>query len=179
MKDQLLSVIREADIDDAEAIAIIHICSWQEMYKDFIPESVLQNLSIKDRTQQWHDLIQQNVKVLVIEVEHNIVGFTSICSFRDSYQEGLHGEISTMYLHPKCWRKGLGTQLCKSALAELSKLNYQDVHLWVLSDNRQARNFYESLDFIPTDPTKMEEFYVGGALLEETLYKKTLQVTSR
>jgi RimJ/RimL family protein N-acetyltransferase len=174
MKDELISVIREATIDDAETIAIIHIRSWQEMYKEFIPESVLHNLSIAERTQQWHDLIQQSVKVLVIEVGNKIVGFTSICGFRDATSAGLHGEISTMYLHPKFWRKGLGSKLCKAALAELSNLNYQDVHLWVLSDNTQARNFYESLNFKSTDSTKMEEFYVGGALLEEMLYKKIL-----
>lgn len=166
--------IRPATVDDAEAIAINHILSWQGMYKDFIPESILQELSIEERTQQWHDLISQNVKVLVVELAGKIVGFASICAFRDDDRDGLNGEISAIYLHPDYWRLGLGTKLCLAALAELSTLGYKTIYLWVLSDNHQAHKFYESLGFQATDKTKMEEFYNGGALLEETLYKRVL-----
>jgi ribosomal protein S18 acetylase RimI-like enzyme len=166
--------IRPATVDDAEAIAVNHILSWQGMYKDFIPESILQELSIEERTQQWHELISQNVKVLVVELADKIVGFASICAFRDDECDGLNGEISAIYLHPAYWRLGLGTKLCLAALAELSTLGYKTIYLWVLSDNHQAHKFYESLGFQATDKTKMEEFYNGGALLEETLYKRVL-----
>lgn len=165
--------IRPATVDDAEAIAVNHILSWQGMYKDFIPESILQELSIEERTQQWHDLISQNVKVLVVELAGKIVGFASICTFRDD-DDRSNGEISAIYLHPDYWRLGLGTKLCLAALAELSTLGYKTIYLWVLSDNHQAHKFYESLGFHATDKTKMEEFYNGGALLEETLYKRVL-----
>ena len=167
-------VIRFAVFEDAEAIAINHIRSWQEMYKDFIPESILQNLSVQQRTQEWQDLINQGVKILVLEIDHKMVGFASICEFRDVKPDALNGEFSAIYLHPDHWRQGLGTQLCKIALSELSKLGFKSVYLWVLSDNLQARRFYESLGFVVTDYTRIEEFYEGGALLEEILYKKTL-----
>lgn len=168
-------VIRFAVFEDAEAIAINHIRSWQEMYKEFIPESILQNLSVQERTQQWQDLIKQGVKILVLEIDHKMVGFASICEFRDLKPDVLKGEISAIYLHPDYWRQGLGTQLCSIALSELSKLGFKSVYLWVLSDNSQARRFYESLGFVVTDYTRIEEFYEGGALLEEILYKKTLE----
>lgn len=166
--------IRPATVDDAEAIAVNHILSWQAMYKDFIPESILQELSVPERTQQWWDLINQHVKVLVVQLAGKIVGFASICAFRDDDREGLNGEISAIYLHPGYWRLGLGTKLCLAALDELSRSGYETIYLWVLSDNLQARKFYESLGFQATDSTKMSEFYNGGALLEETLYKKAL-----
>ncbi|WP_298627418.1 GNAT family N-acetyltransferase [uncultured Legionella sp.] len=172
--NNLIHDIRPATVDDAEAIAVNHILSWQGMYKDFIPESILQELSIPDRTQQWRDLINQNVKVLVIEVADKIVGFASICAFRDDIRNGENGEISAIYLHPDYWRLGLGTKLCLAALDELSLSGYKTIYLWVLSDNHQAHKFYESLGFQATDSTKMEEFYIGGALLEETLYKREL-----
>lgn len=174
MSKNLTPIIRFAVLDDAEAIAINHICSWQEMYKDFIPESILQNLSVRERTQEWQDLIKQNVKVLVLEIDHKMVGFASICRFRDVKPDALKGEISAIYLHPNYWRQGLGTKLCKMTLSELSQLGFKSVYLWVLSDNTQARRFYESLGFTVTDYTKVEEFYEGGALLEEVLYKKVL-----
>lgn len=171
---KLASSIRMATVDDAEAIAENHICSWQGMYKDFIPESILQELSLEERTQQWSELIKQKVKVLVIEIHNKIVGFASICAFRDDMRDPLNGEISAIYIHPKYWRFGLGTKLCLAALSELSNSGYKNIYLWVLSDNYQARKFYESLGFQVEGSTKMEEFYEGGALLEETLYKKIL-----
>lgn len=173
-KNKLVPAIRMAALEDAQAIAENHIRSWQEMYKEFIPESILQDLSIEERTQQWSDLIKQNVKVLVIEVNHKIVGFASICAFRDAHGDGGKGEISAIYLHPDYWRLGLGTQLCLAALSELSSSGYKTIYLWVLSDNHQARKFYESLGFHNAGTTKMEEFYEGGALLEEVLYMKKL-----
>lgn len=167
--------IRLATLDDAEAIAQVHICSWQKMYQEFIPETILDNLSLETRTQEWSALIKQAVNVLVIEMENQLVGFASICAFRDANNtERFMGEISAIYLHPNFWRKGLGAQLCKAALSELTKLGYQEVGLWVLEANAQARSFYEALGFEATGATKLEEFYEGGALLEEMLYKKAL-----
>ncbi|MGQ3888678.1 N-acetyltransferase family protein [Legionella sp. CNM-1927-20] len=167
-------IVRFATLDDAKAIAKIHILSWQASYKDFIPKAILQTLSVKERTKQWQDLMRQGVKVLVVEVEQNIVGFLSICTLRDIYLSPLNGEISALYLHPTYWRLGLGTRLCHTAFSELAKMNYQFVYVWVLSDNSQARQFYEALGFENTTITKLEEFYENGALLKEILYKKKI-----
>lgn len=169
-----MSHIRTATLKDAEIIALIHLSSWQKMYKEFIPETILKSLSLQERTQQWRDLLKQEVKILVSEMDNQIVGFASICPFRDVLENGPIGEISAIYLHPDYWRKGLGTQLCLAALSELVSQGYKTVYLWVLADNNQARGFYEALGFEATGTTKLEEFYEGGALLKEILYKKML-----
>lgn len=174
MTKYVTSKIRTATIDDAEGIAQIHIYSWQKMYKDFIPETILQNLSLQERTQQWYDLIEQHVKVLIIEINNQLVGFASIGAFHDFGSDGSMGEIKAIYLHPDYWRKGLGTQLCLAAISELTKLGYKKVLLWVFEDNIQARKFYDALGFEATSSTKLEEFYEGGALLKEILYQKVL-----
>lgn len=173
MIKKITPIIRLASLQDSEVIAQTHIYSWQKIYKEFIPESILMNLSLAERTQQWHELIKQGVKVLVIEIKNKIVGFASICSFRDSDTDSLAGEISAIYLHPTYWRMGLGTELCLAAISELKHLGYNKIFLWVLQGNSQARKFYESLDFETSNSTKLEEFYPGGALLREILYKKT------
>ncbi|QMT60994.1 GNAT family N-acetyltransferase [Legionella sp. PC997] len=174
MTKNVMPNIRTATLDDAEAIAQIHICSWQKMYRDFIPEIILQNLSLKERTQQWHDLIEQEVKVLVMEVHNQIVGFASICPFRDFSADDTMGEISAIYLNPEYWRRGLGTQLCLAAISELANQGYKKILLWVFEDNIQARKFYDALGFEATTSTKLAEFYEDGALLKEVLYQKIL-----
>ncbi|AWN75043.1 GNAT family N-acetyltransferase [Legionella anisa] len=166
--------IRTATLDDAGAIAQIHICSWQKMYRDFIPEIILQNLSLEERTLQWRNLIEQEVKVLIMEINNQIVGFASICPFRDFSADRSMGEISAIYLHPDYWRMGLGTQLCMAAISALANQGYKKILLWVFEDNIQARKFYDALGFEATSSTKLEEFYEGGALLKEVLYQKIL-----
>ncbi|CAM4399812.1 MAG: Mycothiol acetyltransferase [Legionella sp.] len=169
-----ITAIRIATIQDAEAISQVHICSWQKMYKEFIPEEVLKNLSLSERTQQWSELINQNVRVLICEMEQQLVGFASICAFRGNSAQSAFGEISAIYLHPDYWRMGLGSQLCLAAMSELVELGYKKVGLWVLEENSQARSFYEALGFKLSESAKFEEFYEGGALLKEVLYVKTL-----
>ena len=170
----ITQIIRIAELDDAQTIALIHIRSWQKMYKEFIPESILKDLSLDKCTQQWNELLKQEGKVLLIEVDNQAVGFASICMFRDTNVDRSRGEISAIYLHPDYWRMGLGTKLCLAALAELENEGYKSVFLWVLVANDQARGFYEALGFEATTTTKLEEFYEGGALLQEILYKKML-----
>jgi len=170
-------IIRKAVAKDAEAIARVHICSWQKTYEQFIPESILSTLSIEERTNQWLALIQDGVTVLVLEIQQQIIGFVSLCEFRDGEKGKLTGEISAIYLAPEYWHQGFGTELCVAALSELSQTGYEKVGLWVLEDNVQARNFYEKLGFIASSETKLEEFYEGGALLTEVLYQKTLKST--
>ncbi|CEG58721.1 GNAT family N-acetyltransferase [Legionella fallonii] len=174
MIKNLTSNIRIATLHDAEAIALVHLRSWQEMYKEFIPESILMNLSLKERTQQWFDLIKQGVNVLVFEIDNQMVGFVSICAFRDNNADSVTGEISAIYIHPEYWRKGFGAQLCRIAISELESQGYKKVVLWVLEGNIQARKFYEALGFEATSSTKLEEFYESGALLTDILYQKIL-----
>ena len=142
--------IRFANVLDAEYISRVHIRSWQQTYANFIPESILNNLSVSDRTQQWISLIEQGVMVLVLELNKQIVGFSSVCPFRDEGNHNFSGEISAIYLDPKYWRNGFGTKLCLTALNELSSIGYKEALLWVLSDNIQARAFYEKLGFQAT-----------------------------
>lgn len=166
--------IRFANEFDAERIGMIHIRSWQKAYAPYIPESILHNLSVSDRTQQWSGLIGQGVAVLVLELNEQVIGFASLCKFRNEDHYDAAGEVSAIYLDPNYWRNGYGTKLCLAALDELSHLGYQAAFLWVLCDNTPARMFYEKLGFQATNKTKLEEFYEGGALLSEVLYKKEL-----
>lgn len=174
MNKELTPSIRTATAKDAGDIARIHMRSWQKMYRDFIPDTILNNLSLHERTQQWDALIRKEVKVLVMEINHRIQGFASICPFRDPTADNSMGEISAIYIRPEYWRQGLGTQLCLAAISELEKEGYNKIFLWIFEANVQAKKFYEALGFTATHSTKLAEFYEGGALFREVLYQKSL-----
>lgn len=174
MKSESNINIRFAQEDDSHNIATIHVISWQKIYRGHIPASVLDQLSVNEREEKWRHLIKNNVKILVIEKNDEIVGFASLCPSRDAdTHPQTCGEISAIYLHPNVWHQGLGKQLCQKVFVELKKMGFNEVILWVLKENNQARRFYESLGFISTEKTKAEK-YNENITLNEIRYHKNL-----
>lgn len=166
--------IRFAREEDSHAIATIHVTSWQKIYRGHIPDTVLDNLSIKERHHMWHTLIRNNVKILVLEKNNKIIGFASLCASRDAdTNQKTCGEISAIYLNPDVWHQGLGKQLCQKAFVELKKIGFNEVILWVLEANTQAKRFYESMGFIATGDTKSVK-YNNEVILNEIRYRKNL-----
>ena len=45
--------LRDATPDDAHAIATVHVASWQVAYRGFMPDAVLDGLSVDDRARKW------------------------------------------------------------------------------------------------------------------------------
>jgi len=61
------------------------------------------------------------------------------------------GEIVSIYLLPEYFRKGYGQRLLKTALIDMKTKGYKNCYLWVLKENSNARQFYESIGFICND----------------------------
>ncbi len=86
--------IREARLEDASAIARVHIDAWRETYQDVIPDSYLAQLSHVKRTKQWgQTLIDQRVYVALSGEE--VVGFAQGGLSRSDAREG---ELYAIYV---------------------------------------------------------------------------------
>lgn len=46
-------LIREANFQDAQGIANVHVSSWIETYTGIVPESYLAELSKEERKEMW------------------------------------------------------------------------------------------------------------------------------
>lgn len=166
-------IIRNANLGDADGIATVQVASWQKIYRGIMPDSILDNLSIKEREHQWHNLINQNINIMVIEKDNAIVGFASICAARDAdLDQKKYGEISAIYLHPDVWQQGLGKKLCDAVLMQLTKEGFLKVIVWVLKENVQARRFYEAMGFMWTGYSK-EDRTVQDFTLKEIRFQKS------
>lgn len=51
-----------------------------------------------------------------------------------------------MYILKDYYGKGIGDQLMQAALNEL--MDFQEVYLWVLAENRRAIAFYQKMKFV-------------------------------
>lgn len=147
-------MIREAHISDATAIARIQVLTWQDAYKDIIPEGFLTQLSVEKKTTSWEGQIRDHeTQILVCEQDSEVVGFIAGGACRDE-DLGEYKEIYALYVDPNHQRQGIGALLTNAFLSS------NPHSLWVLSENIPAIQFYEKLGLKADSKTKVLNFGV-------------------
>jgi GNAT superfamily N-acetyltransferase len=166
--------ITEADID---AVAVIHVRTWQQAYAGIVPAEHLDAMDpavSAQRRRAWE--IRPDQHNLVADEDGRIVGFVSFGPYRrddDSYDESM-GELYAIYVSPDHWGKGIGRELLNAAKAGLAEAGFPGMRLWVLEENHGARRFYERMDLEPDGTT---QYYTPGntsAQLPELRYATSL-----
>ncbi|MFO0756742.1 MAG: GNAT family N-acetyltransferase [Byssovorax sp.] len=146
------ALIRPARPSDAEAIARVHVDSWQAAYLGIIPAPVLNAMNVGGLAEGYHRSLrrepQGHSRTLVAAVDGEVLGFTSLGPTRDP-DDNPHfiGEIYALYLTPIVWGKGLGFELFKAAQDHLQAQLFAAATVWVLRQNTRARRFYEMAGF--------------------------------
>jgi len=162
-------VVRHATAADAEAIARIHVRTWQVAYAHVFPQEELASLSVERRVEGWRRALgERGEPVLVAERDGQVAGFASAGPSRE---EGGVGELYAIYVEPDAWGTGLGRELMREVERRLLADGYEQAELWVLEDNPRARRFYEAAGWEPGD---MRPIAVFGTEVPEIRYRKRL-----
>ncbi len=166
-------IIRPATLADAESIAAVHIASWQQAYKDLLPQDRLGQLPLDRYISRWNQRLQESTQInFVAELETEIVGFSSVGPSRDDDAQAHTAELYAIYLLSSTWGKGIGKALCEKSLKRLKEDGYQNVTLWVFEDNENARKFYEHMGFVFDGKTSTFEIF--DIVKSEARYERTL-----
>jgi len=166
-------IIRLATLSDTEAIAQVHIASWQQAYKDMLPQDRLGKLPLDRYIERWNERLQVPTQInFAAEVDNEIVGFSSVGPSRDDDSEAHTAELYAIYLLSSTWGKGIGKALCEASLDRLKKDGYQNVTLWVFEDNSNARIFYEHMGFVFDGKTSTFEIF--DIVKSEVRYERSL-----
>ena len=108
-------MIRKALPGDANAIAQVHIRSWQEAYRDLMPAEFLKGLdaTLARRESFWVRSIESGESdVWVAELDGQVVGWISVGASRDEEAAGANiGEVMAIYVLAKYWQAGVGLAL--------------------------------------------------------------------
>ncbi len=137
--------VRMATVDDAAAIAAIHVAAWRETYRGLVPDAVLDGLSVEARTVEWRRRLGLPGGAAAVAVDGGVVGFGSCGPQRDPGL-GTDGEIYTLYVLVRAQRRGWGRGLMAALAGALRAHGRQSASLWVAEANVPARRFYEALD---------------------------------
>ena len=168
--------IRLAKLGDARAIAGVHVAAWRAAYADVMPRDYLERLTVEGRTADWERWLREPGPgtTVVCEHERRIIGFCVYGPTRDDdAAPDTTGELVAINLHPRYWRQGWGTALCRYVVQEAESRGWQSLTLWVLKQNLAACGFYARLGFVP-DGTERRDTTLVGASLDELRYRISL-----
>jgi L-amino acid N-acyltransferase YncA len=163
-----LTAIRLATPDDADAIARIHVASWQHTYADVLPASFLDHLSATDDARRWRRIILEQRQLFVYVAERpagTIVGF-AVGGPNHLHDKLYAGELQAIYLDPACQRQHIGTDLVRAVAKHLAGQGMPSMIVWVLAAN-PARHFYEALG---GGSAGRRQLQLGGLWLDAVAY---------
>lgn len=142
-------MIRRARSTDAEAVARIHVESWNVAYRGIMPDDVIAKTDLAYRTRFWAERIADpDWPVFVIEEHGECVAFCQMIPSRDPDDDAMTvGHITSLHVLPHLRAHGHGRALMDHVLAEFRRRAFSAVTLWVLEENRPARIFYEKYGF--------------------------------
>ncbi|WP_183143320.1 GNAT family N-acetyltransferase [Paraburkholderia sp.] len=165
--------VREANVEDAEAIATVHVATWQAAYIGIIPEQFLNDLTVTGRTAGWQKALGSGrIRVLLAHTGNMLVGWVAFGRCRDEDKDGQWAEVEAFYVLPSWWGKGVGRSLSDAAQTRLRDAGYKHVALWVLAENHRAIAAYQKLGFAHDGTSKSAQ--IGGASLVELRYYRAL-----
>ena len=160
-------VVTPASLEDADAIARVHVESWQEAYRSLLPAGYLASLSIEQRAATWRRSLESGTpRLLVARHDGELVGFIAFGPSRDEGAAASCGEVWALYLAPSMWSRGAGRRLWLAALNRMLDQGCETVSLWVIATNERAIRFYRAAGF-RADAASLKEFTLGGVALQE------------
>jgi GNAT superfamily N-acetyltransferase len=161
--------IRPAVVDDARAVAEVHVQSYRSTYSGIFPNAVLDGLTVDTRESFWRDKLAAfappSLTLVACGGDGRVIGFLSGGRERTG-ELNRDGEIYAIYLLREAQRRGVGTQLVRRFTCELRAQGITSMAVWVLALN-PFRKFYEALGGQPIGEQTIER---GGESFLEIAY---------
>ena len=138
-------VYRKANVEDALAVAKVHVESWHKSFTGIVPQEFLDNLIVEKREQAFRQRFgDANYKMFVAEsAKDGIVGFADFGAARES-DFGFEAELYAIYLLREFQGKGIGENLFKLCQKEMSADGFGSMYLIALEVS-PYKSFYEKM----------------------------------
>ena len=165
--------IRRGTVPDAEAVARLHIASWQATYQGELPAWYLDSLDLAARTAQWVERIARPaVRILLATEGDDPLGFAAFGPSRDAdLDPAAWYQLYNFHVAPGRRSRGVGAQLWQAMMIEATSGRFVGLVLWVIATNKGARRFYQRMGLEP-DGTEQYESLAPGAGFQEIRYRR-------
>ncbi|MBA3784391.1 MAG: 3-deoxy-manno-octulosonate cytidylyltransferase [Acidobacteria bacterium] len=138
-------VYRKANVEDALAVAKVHVESWHKSFAGIVPQEFLDNLTVEKREQAFRQRFgEANHKMFVAETaKDGIIGFADFGAARES-NFAFEAELYAIYLLREFQGKGIGENLFKLCQKEMSANGFNSMYLIALEVS-PYKSFYEKM----------------------------------
>lgn len=141
-------VIRWADLGDCRNLGRVHSEAYRSAYRGIIPDDYLIRVHADNRETYYREALGNGSEKVAILIENQAAaGVLVVGESRDDDLDASYGEIWSIYMIEDVWGKGYGKAFLQWGIERLKELGYSKVSLWVLEENKRARNFYERFGF--------------------------------
>ena len=170
---------RKATVEDAPAVAKVHVESWRKSFAGIVPQAFLDNLWIEKRERAFREGFgAADYKMFVAETAQNeIVGFADFGKSRESGFR-FEAELYAIYLLPEFQGRKIGENLFKLCQREMIADGANSMYLTALAVS-PYKSFYEKMGgefvgkgnhFLALD--EFETITYGWKNLQKTLNEK-------
>jgi Sortase and related acyltransferases len=134
--------IRRARLEDAAAIAEVHVRTWQSAYEHVFGAERLAGIDVGAREGTARRFATDaGYDAFVAADDGRIVGFVACGSAEEEAEQ--RRELFAIYVLPEAWGSTAASGLMHAALDAMRSRGAAEAILWVLDDNPRARRFYE------------------------------------
>lgn len=150
------NLIRPAESADLESLIEIFRACWLHSYKDLLPQSVRDDMTVDKAREMWSLSVQPHPERTTFVIEDNDMPVGVARVGKDISNE-LRGHLFSLYVHPDNAGRGLGKQLLTYALSSLRNRDFEEITLWVFKDNASTRKLYSSFGFQETGQERTDD----------------------
>ncbi|WP_408069846.1 GNAT family N-acetyltransferase [Butyrivibrio sp. JL13D10] len=144
--------IRRVQRGDESTLAFLQTESWKTAFKEIVDPDILRKCTdINKATSMYKSLLDNdkgNGYLLFVDEKPHCLAYWDAA--RDEMFEG-KAELIAIHSLPENRYKGYGKQMMERVLSDITSAGYKEVILWVFTDNKPARAFYESVGFEATE----------------------------
>lgn len=171
----LVMTIRLATIEDAAAVAEVHVRTWQSAYRGLLPDHALNSMTPEQRRPMWERLLGAapgTASVIVAVCGDMVAGIASFGPADDAVAAISVFELYALYVDPAAQRQGIGRLLLLGAEDAMQRAGSTLGQLWVLDGNEPAQRFYRSHGWHADGVSKEDVLF--GVPVREVRFGKSL-----
>jgi ribosomal protein S18 acetylase RimI-like enzyme len=159
-------VYRRPLVEDAEALARLHVRCWQETYAGIMDAAYLASLSVEDRVGRWRKNAEEPAGRYLIAVDGDVlVGFAGAAGAEKGLEAFGDGQVHMIYVAASHFRRGIGTVLFSDGLQYLKDFGKRRAFVCVVTGNDRAVAFYKAMGGELAGQVPLE--FAGMKLTEE------------
>jgi GNAT superfamily N-acetyltransferase len=163
--------IRDAGLEDWEALARVRALSWRSAYDGLLPPETIAAATGPDGAARQRAFIAEDParRALLAEDAGEAVGMAVHGPDREDRGDA---ELYVLYVIPRAWSRGVGRRLMDRVVEDVRTAGHSRLALWVLEGNERARRFYERYGFAVADQ-KISERH--GHVTYELRYEREIR----